>query len=388
MNSPVAKSILVALLAVILAFTWQALTVHYNYGGNWTALFCTGEKVPVPPQLAGEGIYLFRGRIGYDGQFYHYMAHDPFLQKGFAQYQDAARLRYRRILVPAAAYLLAGGKDRFVDTALFGVIWISIFLGAYWLSRYASFCSWRPAWGLAFLLVPATIVAIDRTVVDVTLTALALGFAWHSREGPSWKVYLVLVCAALTRETGILLPAAYSAYLLWNRRMRLAAVFATSVLPALAWQHFSVPQTTGDIPIGVGENPLHIFLHFSLLRHGRYDLPAGLALSMTVLDYVLAAGVLLSVLLAVWFFFRKPRLPEAFGSLSFAALMVLTMLMVTLQDPFTYSRLASPLLVLLAARAMRESRWAGCVPLLLVTLRTAAQLAPQALGILRGLAGV
>ena len=40
-----------------------ACWVGFNYGGNWTALFCTGEKVPVPPQLEAEGIYLFPGRI-------------------------------------------------------------------------------------------------------------------------------------------------------------------------------------------------------------------------------------------------------------------------------------------------------------------------------------
>ena len=33
------------LAAVALALLWQALTVRYNYGGNWTGLFCTGASL-------------------------------------------------------------------------------------------------------------------------------------------------------------------------------------------------------------------------------------------------------------------------------------------------------------------------------------------------------
>ena len=40
------------LIAVLLALTWQYLAVHYNYAGNWTALFCTGAKLSQPPSLA------------------------------------------------------------------------------------------------------------------------------------------------------------------------------------------------------------------------------------------------------------------------------------------------------------------------------------------------
>src|ERR1700722_15243048 len=63
-----------ALLCALLGFTWQLLTVHFNYGGNFTALFCTAPSLPIPPQLAREHIYVFPGSGGYDGQYYHYVA--------------------------------------------------------------------------------------------------------------------------------------------------------------------------------------------------------------------------------------------------------------------------------------------------------------------------
>src|ERR1700693_3395233 len=38
-------------IAVAGLFLWQFLTVHYNYGGNWTALFCINTRTEVPPAL-------------------------------------------------------------------------------------------------------------------------------------------------------------------------------------------------------------------------------------------------------------------------------------------------------------------------------------------------
>ena len=118
-----------ALLSVALCWSAQALTVHYNYQGNWTALFQTGPRRPTPPALESENIYKFEKTRGYDGQFYHYVAHDPLLTKGFSKHVDDPRLRWRRILVPGLAFLAAGGQQQLVDTAYVGVILCFVFLG-------------------------------------------------------------------------------------------------------------------------------------------------------------------------------------------------------------------------------------------------------------------
>src|SRR5450631_297545 len=73
-----------AILAATVAFAWQALTVHYNYSGNWTALFGGGTLFAAPPDaLNSEHIYRFPNSRGYDGQIYHIMAHDPFMVRAF-----------------------------------------------------------------------------------------------------------------------------------------------------------------------------------------------------------------------------------------------------------------------------------------------------------------
>ncbi len=163
-------------MAIMLA--WQALTVHYNFGGNWTALFCTGELLAPPAELKSEGIYRFPG-FGYDGQFYHYIAHDPLITRNFAKSMDAPRLRYRRIFVPAVAFVLALGQDRAIDFGCIAAFALSVLLGSYWLSRFAVFRGLAPAWGLLFCLAPAVPISADRLTVDAALAACCTGFALY-----------------------------------------------------------------------------------------------------------------------------------------------------------------------------------------------------------------
>ena len=129
-------SLLAAVVGVIAALTWQALVVHYLYGGNWTGLYYAGEHFPQRPPLA-ERIWTFPNSDGYDGQWYHYIAHDPWFQRGYVRFLDAPRLRYHRILIPGLANALAGGRDRYVDRMYTGLILLSVFLGSLWLGWYA-----------------------------------------------------------------------------------------------------------------------------------------------------------------------------------------------------------------------------------------------------------
>jgi hypothetical protein len=367
--------------------SWQTLTVRYNFAGNWTGLFYTGGTLSVPPQLNRESIYTLEGKLGYDGQYYHYIAHDPFRQKGLEKYLDAPRLRYRRILVPLTAYLLAAGQDRFVDVAFLGVILLSVFLGAYWLSRYASNCGRHPAWGLGFLLTPAAIISVDRLVVDIAL----VGFAFYARWGPPWKLYLVLGGAILARETGALLLAGYCACLLWQRLPRKAFLFATAGVPALVWFVYLQARTQGDL-IRPFMHTASGFLPFAhrmapKLRVGapEYDLPRVLAGALTALDYLALLGVTLAVVLAVRYVLERRRGPQEFAALLYAFMTVWMAFVFSQRDPYAFPRVTSPLLLLVALHGLASGARAGLLPLALVVPRVVAQFGQQLLGVFGGI---
>jgi hypothetical protein len=70
-----------AALCTGVVLAWQALTVNFNYQGDWSALFYTGAYTRVPPTITNEGTFRIANDPGFDGQFYHFIAHDPFLRK-------------------------------------------------------------------------------------------------------------------------------------------------------------------------------------------------------------------------------------------------------------------------------------------------------------------
>jgi len=92
------------------AASWEVLNIAFLYEGNPTGLFYTGTKTPLPAAITGGHTYRVSDEVGYDGQFYHLIAHDPLKGRGFISFVDNPRLRWRRIGVPGLAALLAGGE--------------------------------------------------------------------------------------------------------------------------------------------------------------------------------------------------------------------------------------------------------------------------------------
>ena len=240
-----------AVLAALLVLAWQALTVQANYAGNWTGLFRTGTLIAVPPPLAAS-TYRDASPHGYDGQFYRFLAHDPLLRQGTAAYMDAPLLRARRILVPGAAWALAGGRPEWIDGAYILVIAASIFAGVYWLGALMVRQGRRACFGLLFLIVPATVASIDRMTVDVALAALTAGFAFYFLEGRDPELWVIAAAAGLVRETGLLFVAACVLAALFRRDFRKSAVWAAAALPALGWYaylHWGLPH----LPAAAGQ---------------------------------------------------------------------------------------------------------------------------------------
>src|SRR6266545_227553 len=216
---------LAATATVTVAALWQWFVVERKHAGDWSALFHTGASTALPP---GVDAYRFAGDPGYDGQYYHLIAHDPLLLAGTQKYVDNPRLRWRRILVPGLAFLLALGNAQYVDTAYVCVVLGFVFLGSYWLGR----TTYAPA----FLLVPAVLVSLDRMTVDVALAALCVAFALYP---DSWKIYPVLAAAPLARETGVVLALAYA---IAKRKPQVLVALA----PAAAWAAYVAAHTAPD----------------------------------------------------------------------------------------------------------------------------------------------
>lgn len=383
-----------ATLAAALLVFWQFVTVHYNRGGNWTALFCTGQIERVPPQLLPD-TYLFTDSVGYDGQMYRYVAHDPFARLGLDKYIDAPWLRYRRILVPFLAFALAGGRQASIDATYIAVIAGFVLAGSYWLSRWAVIHGFPAAWGVAFLLAPASLVSMDRMTVDVALAALTVGFAYYAAARSTAGLYCVLLLACLTRETGALLVAAVFVFELWSRRFTRAFFWASAALPAAIWYlfvsvHLHAFRTGRVVPRWFAGRPGWGIIA-RILNPQRYGFPPGVEAITRTLDVIALMGILAALIAAFVLLFSRPADPLRLTGLMFAVVAILLTRPHYWDGCFGYSRVFTPLLLVIALDAARWKSqshrwWWGLVPWLLVDLRIGLQLAPQALGVLQGIA--
>jgi hypothetical protein len=368
-----------ALLCGALGLSWQLLTVHFNYGGNLTALFCHGSQFPLPPGLAAEHIYVFPNSGGYDGQSYHYMAHDPFDRTDIGRAVPDPWRRYPRILLPGMAHLLALGRTAWVDVSFLLCNLLFLGLGAYWLAQLLARAGWHPLFAVLYVVAPVAIVSLDRMLVDLTVTSLALGFAVYLEEESPWKLYIILAAAALCRETGFLLWAAYAIRLLWLRRYRRLAIFGTALLPAILWSAWVRTLPGGALFFVPPVRPLWGMLQ-AVLHPRVYAYSAPVVAVIRALNWLQLAGILLAIALV----FRRLRglgrdaVPNA--CFLWACLAVL-LTVNEYDDPFAGARILAPLLLFQFLQAGRWNR----LPLLMVTPRVWLELTPQVLGILRGL---
>jgi len=378
-------SLTVALAAVLAALAGQWLIVSCNFGGAWTGLFHTGEALPATPELTPPPQARFPG-LGYDGQFYRYVAHDPLLLRGLARFVDEPRLRARRVLVPGLAYALAGGTQKWIDAAYIAVVLAFLFAGVYWTAEWARFHERSPAWGLGFLLVPAALISLERMTVDIALASLCAGFALYAATEAKWKLLGVAALAPLVRETGLLLPAAWGLFSLRERRWRQAAWAAAACLPALAWFAY-VHSRTGPDPVrwvsfwplaGLWSRTVHVVV---------YPVASWKQQLAAALDYLAVLGVWAALGLAAWLLWTRRQGAVETGLLAFCAVPVFLSEFRTWTEAYAFGRFLSPLLLWLAMLGLAQGRWLLAAPLAMTLPRVAAQIASHLPGVAAALLG-
>ena len=358
-----------------------------NYGGNWTALFRIRPGMPVPDFLKSENLYIFQNSAGYDGQVYHLIAHDPWMRKGSFQAIGGAPFRYQRIFVPALAWALAFGNDAWIHASYFAVMLGFVFLGVYWTSQFALQIGRSHLWGLGFLLAPATIVSLDRMTADIALAAFAAGFAFYAFDTearPSWKLFAILTCAALTRETALPMIAAYAIYLATRKRLALAALTVATAIPALLWFLHLSHLGRSDAPDYISPIPLAGF--FDQLAHPmQYTLSPFKTVAATALDYAALLGIAIALALTIRLAIQRRWDPRACAIYALAIALMLVRSRSVWEDVYAYGRVFTPFLLLLALDELRENPWLAAIPILLADARISLNLVTQASGILDGL---
>ena len=370
------------------AWLWQFLTVRYNYGGNWTALFGIAPHMPVPEFLRSEKLKVIAGGEGFDGMVHHLIAHDPWLRRGSAEAIVGPAIFYQRILVPALAWALALGRDAWIDRAYYAVVLGCVFLGVYWSSRIAMRWGLTPLWGLAFLLTPATLTSMDRMTVDVAVAACVAGFVWYAEDGASWKVFAVLACAALTKEQAVPMMAAYAVYLATRRQFASAIGMAAAALPAIAWYlYLEHVRPAPPLVLSLSGFPLAGFWE-ALKNPAVYDMTAFKSAAGRIFDYVALLGFAVALARAVRLGWERRWNPRVAGAYAFTIAAVTLRKAELWTNVYNFGRGLTPLFLLLAFEDLRERPWIAALPMLLIDSRISLNFISQIEGIVQGLTGL
>lgn len=370
-----------ALLGMIILFSWDLTIVKINYGGNWTALFRTGDHFPVPSALK-EKTFVFHNSPGYDGQFYRYVAHDPFWMGQNLDSFDSVPRRYPRILVPLTAYLLAQGNRDLIDYTYFFAIGLLIFLGGFWLSQYAVSCGRQPAWGLAFAILPSSIISATMMTVDVGVLALSMAFGYLMDRKRYALVYPVVILAPFCSETGALLLAGACLWLLINKKWRLVFLMGTAGFPALGWhiyvQTIVRAQTGGSaIPQWLMKQPVTGMFQ-TMASAFNYGAGPYLDKLIGAFDQLSLGAMILAFVLIGVAVIRRPVSPIALTGSLFIALAIIVNNSGFWAVPIGYLRPFSVLfgfliMLSLSGGLKRHEIWLAWISISLVSLRMMGQ---------------
>jgi len=386
-------SLRVAIVATVLVLGWQIATVHANYQGNWSALFCIGEKSPRPPALDST-TWIFADSFGYDGQWYRLVAHDPWIRTDLPQYLDTPR-RYQRILLPAVAWLMAFGRAERVDAAYIIAVLIFLFAGVLVTAKWSAAQGRSPWLGLGFALLPGTLITADRMTVDVAEYAFLIAglYSWRSRR---WVIcWLAAAAAFLTRDLGLLLAVSMAGLCVAERAWKRALLFACAAIPGAVW-YWHVARTIAVVQksdVVVDTVPRWVLgstlggPFYAIFHPTNYPLTGWIKPATQVLDGASIAGVVLAVFLAIVFLRQLPLTLESVICALYVGVFVLVAKYRFWVDPYSYPRAFSPLVALIAWRAVTDKRVWFAAPLVLMLARVVWQMGPQALEIAKALFG-
>ncbi len=311
------------------------LGLHYVERSN------TSSLIKVDPNYSG---YV---PVGYDGQFYYFIALDP---AHAAPYTDAPAYRYTRILYPMAARLLALGMPAVIPLTLILVNLLALTGGTLALAAWLRRKGVSPWFALAFSFYPGLLIAFQNDLTEPLAYALVALAVYLFDFGGRYRLLWAGICfalATLSRETTVVFPIIYGLAVLWGKRdagdwrERFAAnwrgaalLLVVGVAPLLLWKGYlylwlgqvGVPS----VDIGAKEGGQLVGIPFQ----GIYDLqPWGWPAFSAIL--AIAAPGVVAACVGIW------ALKQGVRHVAIWAMLANVLLFVILLGPASYSNFAA-----------------------------------------------
>ena len=227
----------VVMATLLFALGVQTAVVAGKFAGHPSGLFRVGSQSagPAASQWLGFVPYVPLGGGSYDGQYFLFLAYDPFLRHGVERFLDVPAWRARRIGYPLLAWTLALGARPAIACALYAVNLAAVLGCVALLARRMRGAGRAAVWGGAFVLFASTFMVLTTlTCEGVATCGVLLAFLWHERGRPRAALAASLA-AVLVKEVCLLWVAALAVSALARRRGWLVAGCAATVGAWLLW---------------------------------------------------------------------------------------------------------------------------------------------------------
>lgn len=337
---------------VSLFYVAQFLQLYHQ---DWTGFIQAGDRFFRSEEVPG--VSILPDSAGYDGQFYYWVARNPFAVSAIAEKIDYT-VRYSRIGYPLVGYFASLGNPERLPYVLVLINVFALAVAAWALGRVFMHYGKYGLWGILVGVIPGVVFSLGRNLVEpLALCGIAIGILQYLRGRFGWSAAW-LSLAVLTKETvffGLLALAIFEIV----RRRRLVL---TSIIPVVVYLGWKVTvawlfQGYGLRHVLFSDLSLMPFSH-ALTYYAQIFPPAhfnaAVLLTIVYLPVLFLGLVILSA--AVW---RSRRQPLAWFSLGLALLVPFYSDHIWV-EPFAYVRVSSEFwlgLIMLSALISARSRW-------------------------------
>lgn len=207
----------------------------FKFDKNITGFMVIGDYFKAP-QIWTSQTLIHKGSVGYDGQFYYYIAHDPFILGNSYNHIDFPAYRYQRIIYPLTAWLLSFGQPKLIPYMMVAVNLLGILLGTYFIILILKHYGRSPWYSLIYPSFWGFLLCLLRSLPEPLAITLVVMAVFFYLKGQTVRQVLVLSLAALTQETTLLVTMAFLFYFLGRKDFRRSLSMLFPPLIYSGWQ--------------------------------------------------------------------------------------------------------------------------------------------------------
>jgi hypothetical protein len=229
------KKELLVLLITASTFLCILFLFSLKFNKNITGFMVIGDYFKAP-HIWTDKTLIHQNSVGYDGQYYYYIAHDPFILGQSFDHIDFPAYRYQRIIYPLAVWLLSFGQPPLMPWMMVAVNFMGILLGTWFIILILNCFDRSPWYSLFYAGSWGFLLCLLRSLPEpLTMTFIVMAVFFYLKEKTLWQA-IALSLAGLTQETTLLVSMAFLFYFFGKKDFRKFIYMLFPLLAYFFWQ--------------------------------------------------------------------------------------------------------------------------------------------------------